>query len=914
MRLSFTCAIVVASIGCIGLSATAADLLVPSQHPTIQGAINAAAPGDSVLVSPGIYSERIDLKGKAIHLKSTGSRTNTFISPGGATGAVVSCITSEPAGCIVEGFTIYGATGPGIAITSASPVFKFCAISQNYNSASNGGGVAFTGTGGSPRFEDCQFFGNRAVGREGGGMALTSTAATMTCVRCTFSTNEATGSFGGAIYSTTVTLNLTDCTFNSNAVTATQGDRQGGAIYTNAALIATGCTFNGNGVTVPYAGGTSDKHARGGAICSNGSISLAACSFVSNKAEGPGGYNGYSGSAWGGALYLHGSVPIQITNCQFTSNTVLCNGGDSYRAARGGAVCAVSGADPQLTDCTFAGNSASTTNYSSGGTLWYDNGSVGVVLRCTISGSTAGTEGGAVFLNGGSTPTFSGTTFLNCSTTAANSNGGAVRAQDAANASIHDCRFSNCTSPNGGAIYTRNSNVFVFQSSFDNNTSASGSAIKTEGSGISNVPSILSSRFCSNSGTSTNWVLGNWNNPKPGSNSFDASCGPDCNSNGIVDTVDIASGIEDDCDSNGQPDSCQPDCDGDGIINTCEIADGAPDCDANAVPDSCQLAQGAADVNHDGILDSCVPVDFAGLHTEIVPIIDRSSDPTIPTQAICYRIYADFAGPGGAIWGVYGNLDSHLVLSSATGFYESEYAGDFSSQIPCNLSGVPAGAKYDTWLTVGSSCAAGNALQTAGFNFSTMATSGMDDVDCIAFVAPGSAQGIAGASHSVLIAQLTTRNGQLPTGKVNLVGRNMTGTDLLAFSQSWPAPNLVDCNGNGIHDAYDIRDGVDPDCDESGVPDSCEYTNPNEDCNGNGTADLCDIQSGSSADQNANHVPDECECEGDVDGDGTVNVDDIIEVILAWGDVGSSPADLDGNGLVDSIDLGLVLTYYGGCV
>ena len=77
--------------------------------------------------------------------------------------------------------------------------------------------------------------------------------------------------------------------------------------------------------------------------------------------------------------------------------------------------------------------------------------------------------------------------------------------------------------------------------------------------------------------------------------------------------------------------------------------------------------------------------------------------------------------------------------------------------------------------------------------------------------------------------------------------------------------------------------------------------------------DLCDIHTGASIDQNRNNVPDECECAGDVDGDGTVNIDDIIEVILAWGATGSNAADLDGDGTVGLQDLVLVLNFYGQC-
>jgi predicted outer membrane repeat protein len=912
MKISLSVVAILAAAA-VSSEAWSATLNVPSaQYATIQSAINAAANGDTILVAPGPYTERIDMKGKAVTLKSTAGRAQTFIQPGGVAGAIVSCVTNETANCIIEGFTIYGANGSGIAITSASPVFKFCAINQNYNSAGNGGGVAFSGASGSPRFEDCQFFGNRAVGREGGAMALSSTSGTMTCLRCTFSSNESTGSFGGAIYSSGTAATLTDCSFSSNAVTGTLGDRQGGAIYSTGVLTATNCVFSTNGVTVGRNPG-GDPHARGGALACSANTTLLNCTFSGNKAEAPDGWPGSNtGRAWGGAIYLFGTAPANLTGCSFSSNIATIVGGAYGRESRGGGIAIQNGCDPNFTSCTFTGNTASNTGYGAGGTLWYDTGSFGVMQDCTISGSTTFTEGGAIFLNGGANPTILRTDFSNCSTTQTGGNGGAMRAQDGANPYLSDCRFTNCSSSNGGAIYTRNSQPFISACTFDANTSASGSAIKTEGAGIPNVPTIQYSFFCGNSGTSTNWIVGNWNNPNPSSNSIAASCGSDCNVNGILDSAEIAAGIATDCDSNGQPDDCQPDCDGDGTINPCEISAGAADCDANGVPDSCQIAQGAADVNNDGVLDSCVPVNYAGLVTEIVPIVDRSLDPTIPSTAICYRLYAKFVGSG-AVWSMYGNAEHPLSIVTPQGFYGSVDVGFTSNAVPCNLSGLPYGARYYSWLTIGRTCATSNALNPVGLNFANFLTQGITDNDCGVVLSPGQAQGLSDASGRVLLAQLTTRTGQLPTGLVNLVGWTSTGANFQAFDQSWPAPTLVDCNGNGIHDAYDIRNGTVRDCDESGVPDVCEYAFPSEDCNNNGNPDLCDIHTGASIDQNRNNVPDECECAGDVDGDGTVNIDDIIEVILAWGATGSNAADLDGDGTVGLQDLVLVLNYYGQC-
>lgn len=78
MKLHVKLAVAVLSFASITSTALATDRLVPSQYPTIQAAIDAAVNGDVILVSPGPYSQRIDMKGKAVQLKSTAGHPNFY--------------------------------------------------------------------------------------------------------------------------------------------------------------------------------------------------------------------------------------------------------------------------------------------------------------------------------------------------------------------------------------------------------------------------------------------------------------------------------------------------------------------------------------------------------------------------------------------------------------------------------------------------------------------------------------------------------------------------------------------------------------------------------------------------------------------------------------------------------------------
>ncbi len=63
-----------------------------------------------------------------------------------------------------------------------------------------------------------------------------------------------------------------------------------------------------------------------------------------------------------------------------------------------------------------------------------------------------------------------------------------------------------------------------------------------------------------------------------------------------------------------------------------------------------------------------------------------------------------------------------------------------------------------------------------------------------------------------------------------------------------------DCNESGLADSCDIAEGRNDDCDDNGIPDMCELT----DCNANGALDVCDIRDGISVDADGDGTPDEC--------------------------------------------------------
>ena len=100
------------------VSVTAGDLFPAS---IIQGQIDAAIDGDTVVVAPGTYQGTIDFRGKAITLVSEHGPLVTIIDGGGYGSPVVSFINGEGPDSILQGFTIQNGHDKGIFAKSSSP-------------------------------------------------------------------------------------------------------------------------------------------------------------------------------------------------------------------------------------------------------------------------------------------------------------------------------------------------------------------------------------------------------------------------------------------------------------------------------------------------------------------------------------------------------------------------------------------------------------------------------------------------------------------------------------------------------------------------------------------------------------------------------------------------------------------------
>ena len=233
---------------------------------------------------------------------------------------------------VLDGFTITGgnanhpsndslARGGGMYNDSGSPSITDCVFSGNYSDPNYGAGVCNI-NGSSPTLTACTFSNNE--GHSGGGMA-NFYGSNPTLTSCVFQGNKAHG-HGGGMVNLSGSPTLINCTFTGNS------DVYGGAGMSNwsaSTPLLISCEFNGNYTSV-WGGGMLNYN-------EGSNATLVNCTFVGNKGYRGGAICNFSGSS-------------TVTNCTFTENTAILEGGG---------VCNWEGGSPTMTNCILWGNSDS---------------------------------------------------------------------------------------------------------------------------------------------------------------------------------------------------------------------------------------------------------------------------------------------------------------------------------------------------------------------------------------------------------------------------------------------------------------------------------------------------------------------------------------------------------------------------
>lgn len=251
---------------------------------TIQGGIDLASEGDTLLVAAATYSgqgnQDLDFRGLNVHMISLGGCGTTIVDCGGL-GRGMLFDGGQDTTCTIEGITIRNAladsggavfcrnfSGPkfiscvfeastatywggGMFCFKSSPVLLDCVFESNESigdggrSGGYGGGLSCDNSA-SPRLEECDFVDNEAVS-VGGGVSVTHWSEPL-FVDCTFVDNHTDDNSGGAFYGGTSShVTFTDCSFVGNH------GLSGGAFHTQSCdITATRCTFAEN--TAQYVG------------------------------------------------------------------------------------------------------------------------------------------------------------------------------------------------------------------------------------------------------------------------------------------------------------------------------------------------------------------------------------------------------------------------------------------------------------------------------------------------------------------------------------------------------------------------------------------------------------------------------------------------------------------------------------
>jgi parallel beta-helix repeat protein/predicted outer membrane repeat protein len=215
------------TVSCTWISVSATIIHVPQQYLAIQDAINASIDGDTIEVSPGMYSGRVNFLGHRVLLTSESGPDSTIITTIPDSLPMIRFYTGEDSTTVLRGFTVRGGTGIAIGCLYSGPIIESNIIEDNTNHGHYS--PNFDAAGIYARQSYCTIRNNtirlNTSPGAGGGISISTSSGIRVIGNRIVSNTSGTG--GGGIFM----ISSNDCLIKDNLITNNEGSLGGGGIW-----------------------------------------------------------------------------------------------------------------------------------------------------------------------------------------------------------------------------------------------------------------------------------------------------------------------------------------------------------------------------------------------------------------------------------------------------------------------------------------------------------------------------------------------------------------------------------------------------------------------------------------------------------------------------------------------------------
>ena len=427
-----------------------------------------------------------------------------------------------------------------------------------------------------------------------------------------------------------------------------------------------------------------------------------------------------------------------------------------------------------------------------------------------------------------------------------------------------NCRIMDNVAPKGGGLYSFYTWSNFFDCIISGNTGSYGGGIYKDQGFLALTDCVV----CGNDSTDNNQIVGSWTNE--GGTCMSPFCSDD--------------------DGDGVPDSCLTDADG--ILHVPSEYDSITSAMQTVVDgDTILIAAGTYSESE--------PIDTSGLAITIRGELNAAGTPA--------TIIDGAGGEQGIFWCFNGEGPDTVFenLHITNGYAGSGFGG---GMFLMNASPTVSNCVFSN----NKSLAAGGAVFSNGGNptftncsFFNNRANLYDSFYSIGGGAIGSFQYFSPVEGHLTFNDCVFENNVAQLGKLYSSG----GGAFTIYSSSLTLNDCVISGNSGVWAGGIVY--------SEGASTACTLTGTTVCGNVLGGNDLVGSTQilGDWIDNGGNTVAEVClaDCPADINGDGSVNVSDLLSLIAAWGDCNGCVEDIDGSGVVDVSDLLTVIAAWGAC-